>query len=171
MNNASVHNQRQRWGHFKRSFQSDRERSRRWKASHLPPLPCLTFPSLAVMEDGLYQWIFRQCYCFSSPWTGAWTRGEYFYVSRNNCCTLLLLLDLMAQTRCCSWSSSTTWPASSGGREGPDQLKQEGAHDRHQLHDQHHEVRVTITSLFKRLRQCACDLTASSRDLRCCSIS
>ena len=64
MNNASVHNQRQRWVHFKRSFQSDRERSRRWKASHLPPLPCLTFPSLAVMEDGLYQWIFSSATAF-----------------------------------------------------------------------------------------------------------
>ena len=29
-----------------------------------PPLPCLTFPSLAVMEDGLYQWIFSSATAF-----------------------------------------------------------------------------------------------------------
>ena len=48
-------------------------------------------------------------------------------------CTASSSCDVVAQTRCCSWLSSTTWPASPGGREGPG--IQEGAHDRHQLHD------------------------------------
>ena len=96
-----VHNQRQRWVHFKRSFQRQRAVKMMESLSSPPsPLPHLPLPrshggrSLSVD--------LQQCYCFSSPWTGAWTRGEYFYVSRNTCCTLLLLLDLMAQTRCCS---------------------------------------------------------------------
>ena len=31
-------------------------------------------------------------------------RWIFLRKSRNTCCTLLLLLDLMAQTRCCSWT-------------------------------------------------------------------
>ena len=135
MNNASVHNQRQRWGHFKRSFQSHRERSRRWKASHLPLSPASPSPpsqswrtvsisgSSAVLllflpMDGSVdqRWIFLRkqehlLYTVASSWFNG--SNKMLFLNVINYLTRFIRWERgsrSAQTGRCSRSSSTSLP-------------------------------------------------------------